>query len=312
MVSLKSLSAKHKLIIGLVILVIFGLGVVLSLATGNKPTKASTALSAHQTLGAKTESSAGSAAAAAGTTAASPSTTKTTTSTSTTTGSGASGSSSPPSSSSPAPSLPPPAYADNFSGIWYTNFGSMVITQNGTHATGTYSNGPTASNGTIDGTVNAQTLTGTWSINGATGSLSLVKGTHTVDGSYNSSFKWCGALKGYQFPADCGFAGHWVTNLLSTGNSCAMDLTRINNIVTGTYCNGSINGTISYPVGATKLTGSWKIGSLTGPFSFFLAGLGTSPHQLYFQGNYNQSGQTNNYWCGGNTAAAQPATCLKT
>ncbi len=214
----------------------------------------------------------------------------------------------------PAPGLPPAAYADNFGGDWYINFGTMVLTQSGTTVTGTYYNGPQAKSGTVSGTVSGQVLTGTWAINGSHGPLTLTKGTHTLAGGYSAlggstSYKWCGALKGYQFPADCGFAGHWVTKIPSNA-TCAMDLVRTNNSVTGTYCNGTLaSSTISYPIGETKLSGTWKLsGGTTGTFGFFLSSLASSPHQLYFQGSY----PTNNAWCGGTTAGAQPATCLKT
>ena len=216
-----------------------------------------------------------------------------------------------PSTSSPAtsstPTLIPADYPDNFTGDWYINFGTMTLTQSGTSVSGSYYNGPQAKTGSISGSVSGQTLTGTWSINGAHGPLILVKGTHTLSGTYNSSFKWCGALAGYQFPADCGFAGHWVAKIASN-STCAMDLMRTNNSVTGTYCNGTVSGTISYPINDTKLSGNWKIGpTTTGPLAFFLSALSASPKQLFFQGNYN----TSSYWCGGLTAADQPSTCIK-
>jgi hypothetical protein len=206
--------------------------------------------------------------------------------------------------STPAtPSLPPAAYADNFAGSWYINFGTMTLTQSGTTVTGSYYNGPQAATGTINGTVNAQTFTGTWAINGTHGPLNLVKGTHTLAGTYNSTFKWCGALKGYQFPTDCGFAGHWVTKIPSNA-TCSMDLIRTNNTVSGTYCNGTISSaTISYPPSDIKLSGTWANSSTSGPFAFFLATLGSSSTQQYFQGNYSNNAQ---YWCGGSSAANIP------
>lgn len=211
-----------------------------------------------------------------------------------------------PAPGSTPPPLPPAAYADNFSGSWYINFGTMVLSQSGTTVTGTYNNGPAGSSGTISGTVSSQTLTGTWKIGATTGPLSLVKGTHTLSGSYNSTYKWCGALTGYQFPAGCGFAGHWVSKIVSNP-SCAMDLTRINNSVSGTYCNGTItSATVSYPANDTKLSGTWTVNpSTTGPFAFFFGSLASFPQQVSFQGNYN----TTNYWCGGTTAANVPSTC---
>lgn len=209
----------------------------------------------------------------------------------------------------PTPTLPPAAYADNFSGHWYINFGDMTLTQSGTQVTGTYNNSPLNTHGSITGTVSSQTLTGTWSLSGgSSGSIQLVKGTHTLSGSYNNAFKWCGALAGYQFPADCGYAGHWVTKIPSNSN-CAMDLTRINTSVTGTYCNGSLAGTVSYPANETKLSGTWKISPTTnGSYSFFLSSLSASPHQLWFQGSYSSS-----EWCGGTTSVTQPtaANCFK-
>ncbi len=292
--------ARSKKGMGIIVLVL--LLIVAGLLYANRHHDDQVAISQAQAASKTQNAQAIAAATGTGssTGSASSSTTKNT-STKTTTTPGAS-----PTSGATPPPLPPAAYADNFSGSWYINFGTMVLSQSGTNVTGTYNNGPAGSSGTISGTVSSQTLTGTWKVGAATGPLSFVKGTHTLSGTYSSTFKWCGALTGYQFPAGCGFAGHWVTKIASNPN-CAMDLTRINNSVTGTYCNGTItSATVSYPANDTKLSGTWTVSALTsGPFAFFFGSLASSPQQLFFQGNYN----TTNYWCGGTTAANVPSTC---
>lgn len=195
----------------------------------------------------------------------------------------------------------------DFSGYWYHNFGTMNLTQSGASVTGTYYNAFGNANGTIAGTVNNDTLTGTWSINGGSGDLSFKVSSsgNTFDGNWGGSNKWCGAKSGKTFPDKCSFQGDFKNQVGTTAN-CDMSLSRTNNSVTGTYCNGTVSGTVSYSGSANEalLNGTWKIGAgTTGPFTFYL--LGYSAKQ--FQGNYNTSWR----WCGWRSDSSMPANCLR-
>ena len=196
----------------------------------------------------------------------------------------------------------------NFSGHWVTNFGTVDIVQNGALVVGTFHNSSEVGDGTITGTVSANTLTGSWqrSVSG-TLQFKLGGGGNTFDGNWNGSYQWCGAKSGTAFPAGCGFAGSWTTAYDPPQGKtiCSMNLTQKDNSVTGTYCNGTIDGgSISFASGFVKLTGTWHFGNAnSGPFVFYLP-VYTSTQ---FQGDYNNSLD----WCGYRGGASKPSPCLK-
>lgn len=203
-----------------------------------------------------------------------------------------------------------PAPVGNFGGHWVHNFGTMDITQVGASVTGTYHNSFDAGNGTIAGTVSGNTLNGTYTIGGSgVIQLTLSGGGNTFDGNWKFSGlplisnQWCGARSGTAFPSGCGFSGAWINNVAGNSN-CSMSLTQVDNSISGTYCNGTVSGAVSFTGSSneTILTGTWNAGG-TGPFKFYL--LGYNGDQ--FQGNYNTSFQ----WCGKRSSSSFPAPCLR-
>lgn len=193
----------------------------------------------------------------------------------------------------------------SFAGSWVHNFGTMNLSQSGNSVTGTYRNDFAGTSGTITGNVSGNTLSGTWSISGGSGSLQFtLGGAGNTDGNWNTSYKWCGAKPGVNFPAGCSFAGSWTNNVAGNA-SCPMTLTRRDNTVSGTYCNGTVSGTISYGGNETILTGAWLAGT-SGSFKFHLAGYNATT----FQGNWGTDPAAH-YWCGWRSGAAPPSPCYK-
>lgn len=189
----------------------------------------------------------------------------------------------------------------SFAGSWATNFGTMNLSQSGTSVTGTYVNAFSGVNGTIQGTVSGNTLNGTYTIGGGSGPIQFTINSNTFDGNWGGSSQWCGARTGQSFPSGCAYAGSWIASV--AGNtSCAMTLVQNGTTVSGNYCNGTLNGTVTYGSGYALLTGNWAAGG-SGPFKFYL--LGYNGDQ--FQGNWN----TSNPWCGRRSSATLPATCLR-
>ncbi len=220
---------------------------------------------------------------------------------------------------SPTPALPSAVFADNFTGHYYHNFGTIDFSQSGTDLTGTYTNGPLGSSGTIKATVSGYVATGSYKIGASTGKIVFTKTGDTFMGTYNDTYRWCGAKVGVAFPSECGFNRHWFVNYgPGVGSQCEMDLHQTSLNVTGTYCNGSVSGSISFTGGYQKLNGTWTTKLLTsGAFSYYLANLGSSNQQKWFQGHYDTSAPATYQWCGGYTIANQPQnltpalTCLK-
>lgn len=198
------------------------------------------------------------------------------------------------------------ADAARFSGHWVTNFGSMDLVSNGTDVTGLYYDAFLDENKPVSGTVSGNILDGTfpegtvhWVLDGS---------GNTFDGNFNGWLKWCGAREGVPFPTGCSFAGSWMTGHDSENAYCNMELTLIDTIVTGTACNDSINGAVTYWLSSdgpiTILSGYYYQSS--GPslrIHFYLLG----QNALQFQGNYD-----NFYpWCGARTDQQLPTPCLR-
>jgi hypothetical protein len=66
---------------------------------------------------------------------------------------------------------------------------------------------------------------------------------------------------------------------------------------TGTYVNGAVSGTID----GVKATGTWRAGSNSGLFTWYLL------NSTQFNGNYDGSSQ----WCGHRTGSTVPSPCLR-
>jgi hypothetical protein len=190
----------------------------------------------------------------------------------------------------------------NFAGAWVQNFGTMNITQNGSTITGTYLNQFTGVNGTLDGSVSGKVLTGAWHELGNQGTVQLTmgEGDKTFTGVWNGVNPWCGAKPGVAFPDGCSFAGDWTTDV-GGGPNCQMRLTRTDTAVTGTYCNGTLSGTVSYGAGAAILNGTWQTGA-SGTLRFYLTGY----NALQFRGNWNGAIQ----WCGARNGQPPPVPCF--
>ncbi|MBI4671845.1 MAG: hypothetical protein HY741_09300 [Chloroflexi bacterium] len=192
----------------------------------------------------------------------------------------------------------------NFAGTWNHNFGNMVLAQSGSNVNGSYNNGFGGS-GTIDGVVTGNTLNGQWHFGPSNGTIQFVMGGsgNTFTGNWDGTNQWCGARTGQLFPNGCAFDGKWKTKYPSNSN-CSMELNQNGPVVSGTYCNGTIeNGSISYAAGYVILNGTWKISpTINGPFIFYLPAFTSSQ----FQGNYSGT-----EWCGWRSSSSAPSPCLK-
>lgn len=188
-----------------------------------------------------------------------------------------------------------------WSGQWLTNCGSagcgtMNLFQSGSVVTGTY-----ADNGKINGTVNGNRLSGTWTRSGTSGSFDWWLGGTNVKwrGNYNSVNGWCGYRSGETEPAPCGvgtFSGDW--NVVCTSCDGPMRIYQDGRNFNGTYVNGTVQGTID----GTKATGTWITNEgLTGPLTWYLL------NTIQFNGNYNAT----NPWCGYRGGSSAPTECLK-
>ncbi len=195
------------------------------------------------------------------------------------------------------------AAVGNFAGEWVINFGNMNLTQSGASVTGTYNQLFYGTSGTIAGTVTGNKLVGTWSISGNSGAmeLNLIGGGNRIDGNWNGTQKWCGARPSQNFPNGCSYAGAWRAKVGNVFPNCAMTLQRHDNIITGNYCNGTLQGVITYNGTDTVATGNWDTGSSIGAFTFFLDGF----NALHFRGNYDGAFQ----WCGWRDGQTAPTPC---
>ncbi len=192
----------------------------------------------------------------------------------------------------------------NFAGDWVNNFGTMHLTQNGSSVTGTYNQLFYGMPGTIAGTVSGNDFTGTYSIGSGAGSveLRLSNDGKRFTGHWEETNDWCGARPGENFPNGCSFAGAWQGKNAAFPN-CPMTLQRHDNVITGNYCNGTIQGSISYSGEDTVATGNWDTGGGIGEFTFFINGF----NALKFSGNYSDT----NEWCGWRSGQSAPVPCQK-
>ena len=196
--------------------------------------------------------------------------------------------------------------AGNFSGHWFHNFGEMDITQNGLSVTGTFRDNIDGNNGTIAGAINGRVLSGTFQkASSGPVQLALSADGSTFDGTWNTSNKWCGAKPGKPFAAGCSYSGAWSIAVDQTPTCSTMNLSRIDNTVTGTYCDGSVAGTISYGTDNTTMTGSFTR-STTGNLVFYLLGYGG----LQFQGHLDTVALAH-AWCGWRATSTAPTTCQR-
>jgi hypothetical protein len=211
-----------------------------------------------------------------------------------------------PTSAPAAPTGTPTPGGPTFAGSWVHNFGTMTLNQSGTSVSGTYYNAYANANGTVDGTLSGNTLNGNWHISGGTGTIQWTLSGQTFTGTWDGSELWCGGRAGSALPANCGFSGPW--NIRLQGGTRTMNLTQSGTSVSGTYFNGTANGTVTGNVtfsgGQIVLSGTWKLGTATtGPLKFYMR----DGNSNVFQGNYNTTFE----WCGWRGSGIQPSPCLK-
>ena len=181
----------------------------------------------------------------------------------------------------------------------------MTLNQTGNNVTGTYYNAYANANGTVDGTVTGNILNGNWHISGSDGTIQWTLSGQSFTGTWDGSELWCGGRGANALPPNCGFQGAWSIRL--QGATRTMNLTQSGASVTGTYfngiANGTITGTVTFSPGQQLLTGTWKVGTSTGPLKFYLR----DGNSNVFQGNFGVSAE----WCGWRGAGTQPSPCLK-
>lgn len=191
----------------------------------------------------------------------------------------------------------------NFSGNWYHNFGTMVLAQAGANVNGSYTNASGGS-GEINGSVTGNVLDGTYNINGGSGTIKFTLGPNgkTFTGNFDGTTTWCGAKNGQNFPNGCSYAGNWTSDY--GDGDCPMTLQRQDLNVTGSYCLGTLSGTISFANQFAILSGTYNNNApSSGPFEFFLPAFSGQS----FSGNYN----VNKEWCGWRNNSSKPNPCLR-
>ncbi len=207
-----------------------------------------------------------------------------------------------------ATSSPTPTPIVNVAGVWYHNFGELRLEQSGASVSGVFIDEYRGARENLQGTLAGKILQGKTE----SGSFfwTLDEKTNSFDGTYTSSrtdfiaVNNCGARARSVFPEGCSFAGDWI-NQVAGRSDCKMILERIDRLVSGTYCNGSLSGNLTYDAktNETILTGTWNAGNTRGAFQFYLPGFDA----LQFQGNWNSA----NEWCGWRANSKPPTRCLR-
>ena len=219
----------------------------------------------------------------------------------------------PPTASPPPPAPPPPpptTIGGPMMGAWYHNYGTLNITQIGNRISGSYQNLLTGSSSRFTGRIEGSKVRGlsegkvfTWTING--------DGT-TFEGTNTDGTQWCGAKQGTVFNAGCSFSGTWIS--ASKGltedkrENCEIKLTRTDDDIKGTYCNGELEGKIEFRNGQAVFTGQFKNqANSRGNFAFVLSG----SESKQFGGNASSlNGQQVEAWCGWRGGRGKPEPCM--
>jgi hypothetical protein len=101
---------------------------------------------------------------------------------------------------------PSPCGVASWYGTWTTNCGlsncgTMTLEQDGTSVDGSYASG----DGAVEGSVSGTELTGTWSRNGFSGTITfyLFNNGAQFNGNYDGSNAWCGYMGGAGMPGTC-------------------------------------------------------------------------------------------------------------
>jgi len=202
-----------------------------------------------------------------------------------------------PASPTPTPTATPSgAGSGPWNGHWETSYGVMDLVQTGNSVVGTYN-----VNGTVNGTIDGDHLHGTW-VRGGTGPFDWWIGAGNLKwrGNYNGVTTWCGHRTGESDPSPCGvgtFEGDWTATCLFCNGAMHIDQDGKN--FTGTYVNGTVDGTID----GNDATGQWhQSPTISGDIHWHLI------NRDKFQGNYGGASP----WCGvrDGSGASVPSPCL--
>jgi serine/threonine protein kinase/uncharacterized cupredoxin-like copper-binding protein len=196
-----------------------------------------------------------------------------------------------------------PQVAGALNGRWYHNFGELNLKHIGSNVTGTFTSSDGKS-GTINAVLDGQVLAGTYSAGSSKQRFewTFADDFRTFNGRGDTHLQWCGARPGVTFNPGCSYSGQW--NASVNGTNCFVNLIRTNNGVTGKFCDGILDGKLSFQRGAIVLTGTWSNTKLNtaGDFSFEL----TNSEALQFTGRQNRS----NEWCGWRQGSSKPTPCI--
>jgi hypothetical protein len=201
-------------------------------------------------------------------------------------------------------------------GKWYHNFGSLELTQVGNKVTGTFTDALTNKTTPLEASLDGVVLRGTYN-NGQAFAWNMSADLKTFNGVTANGLRWCGAKEGTPFVEGCSFSGTWVS--ASPGlkgrdstvdeNNCQIKLTRVDNIVKGTYCNGDLVGKFEYKNNQALFSGEFKKkdGSSAGKFYFLLSNI----EAQQFIGNASSlDGRRSFEWCGWRLGLTKPQPCL--
>ncbi len=209
----------------------------------------------------------------------------------------------------------------DFTGDWYTNFAQVTLQQSGDRVTGSYQRYGYSEALALYGTVSERTLTGYFGNNPA----DQVTFTLSADGDYLDGAwlyrpdgrwrQWCGARIGVgALPGGCGFSGDWYTiSDYATANQPTATLQQIGPNVTGTFFNGSSQGTIEGDLGQGgeaphhTLLGTYAINGSSDRFRWELLDFASQQ----FAGCWANAREVH-AWCGWRAGEDEPTQCLPT
>ncbi len=209
----------------------------------------------------------------------------------------------------------------DFTGTWYTNFAEMTLQQSGDTVRGSYQRYGYNETLALNGTVSERTLDGNFGTNPADQvTFTLSQDGNYVDGAwlYRTDGRWrqwCGVRVGLgALPAGCGFSGDWYTaSDYATAAQPTARLQQIGPNVTGTFFNGSNQGTVAGELGQAgpaphhSLIGEYRINGARNLFRWDLLDFNSEQ----FAGCWVNDGGAHE-WCGWRAGTNQPDQCLPT
>ncbi len=120
--------------------------------------------------------------------------------------------------------------------------------------------------------------------------------------------RWCGALANVPFPDDCGFSGKWTVRI--NGVECTLEAKQVNNVVTGTMCDGEnlrrFSGSITIRNNRTELYAPFTANPNYQHLQIYIDGYESNQ----FRGTIGVSaGLTGINWCGWREGQSKPTDC---